>query len=89
MSRIEIRELAKHWDLVVAVDQVSFTVAEGSLTVLLGPSGCGKLQHPGTVQFGGHDSWYRPAIHGQCLRDISSATGLQINPQGAGRGCPP
>lgn len=42
MSRIEIRELAKHWDLVVAVDQVSFTVAEGSLTVLLGPSGCGK-----------------------------------------------
>ena len=42
MSRIEIRELAKHWDMVVAVDQVSFTVAEGSLTVLLGPSGCGK-----------------------------------------------
>ena len=42
MSRIDIRELAKQWGLVVAVDQVSFTVAEGSLTVLLGPSGCGK-----------------------------------------------
>ncbi len=27
---------------IIAVDQVSFTVAEGSLTVLLGPSGCGK-----------------------------------------------
>jgi ABC-type sugar transport system ATPase subunit len=42
MSRIEIRELAKQWGAVVAVDQVSFSVAEGSLTVLLGPSGCGK-----------------------------------------------
>ena len=42
MSRIDISELAKQWGLVVAVDQVSFTVAEGSLTVLLGPSGCGK-----------------------------------------------
>lgn len=42
MSRIEIHELVKQWDTVVAVDQVSFTVAEGSLTVLLGPSGCGK-----------------------------------------------
>jgi ABC-type glutathione transport system ATPase component len=35
-------KLAKQWGAVVAVDQVSFTVAEGSLTVLLGPSGCGK-----------------------------------------------
>ena len=42
MSRIDIRELAKQWDATLAVDQVSFTVAEGSLTVLLGPSGCGK-----------------------------------------------
>ena len=42
MSRIEIRELAKQWGPVVAVDQVSFAVAKGSLTVLLGPSGCGK-----------------------------------------------
>ncbi len=42
MSRIEIRELVKQWGTVIAVDQVSFTVAEGSLTVLLGPSGCGK-----------------------------------------------
>ena len=42
MSRIDIRELVKQWGLVVAVDQVSFTVAEGSFTVLLGPSGCGK-----------------------------------------------
>ena len=32
MSRIEVRELTKQWGAVDAVDQVSFTVAEGSLT---------------------------------------------------------
>ena len=42
MSGIDIRELGKQWGAVVAVDRVSFRVAEGSLTVLLGPSGCGK-----------------------------------------------
>ncbi|MCB2145073.1 MAG: ABC transporter ATP-binding protein [Deltaproteobacteria bacterium] len=42
MSGIDICELGKQWGAVVAVDRVSFRVAEGSLTVLLGPSGCGK-----------------------------------------------
>jgi sn-glycerol 3-phosphate transport system ATP-binding protein len=42
MSRIDIHEMVKQWDEVVAVDNVSFRVPEGGLTVLLGPSGCGK-----------------------------------------------
>lgn len=66
MSRIEIRELVKQWGEVVAVDQVSFSVAEGSLTVLLGPSGCGKSTilrliagletvSGGSIAIGGHE----------------------------------
>jgi sulfate transport system ATP-binding protein len=39
---IELRNLTKRFDDVVAVDQVSFTVAEGELVALLGPSGGGK-----------------------------------------------
>lgn len=42
MTGIEIRNIAKHWDEVRAVDDVSFEVPQGTLTVLLGPSGCGK-----------------------------------------------
>jgi iron(III) transport system ATP-binding protein len=43
---IEISGLTKHFEgergSFVAVKQVSFTVPEGKLFTLLGPSGCGK-----------------------------------------------
>jgi len=42
MTGIEIRNMAKQWGDVRAVDDVSFQVPQGTLTVLLGPSGCGK-----------------------------------------------
>jgi sn-glycerol 3-phosphate transport system ATP-binding protein len=42
MTGIEIRNLAKYWGDISAVDDVSFEVPQGTLTVLLGPSGCGK-----------------------------------------------
>ncbi|MBT7943242.1 MAG: ABC transporter ATP-binding protein [Alphaproteobacteria bacterium] len=42
MSVIELKNLTKKWDDFVAVDDVTFTVDEGSFLVLLGPSGCGK-----------------------------------------------
>ena len=76
MSRLEIRELAKQWGAVVAVDQVSFSVAEGSLTVLLGPSGCGKSTilrliagleaiTAGAIAIGGQDVTHMdPALRG-------------------------
>lgn len=42
MSGIEVRALVKAWGPTRAVDDLSFTVEDGSFTVLLGPSGCGK-----------------------------------------------
>ncbi len=42
MPAIELRGVTKSWPGTVAVDDVSFTVDEGSFVVLLGPSGCGK-----------------------------------------------
>jgi sn-glycerol 3-phosphate transport system ATP-binding protein len=40
MTGIEVRNLVKAWEHVRAVDDVSFHVPQGTLTVLLGPSGC-------------------------------------------------
>ena len=42
MSTIELVSVSKAWGDTIAVDDVSFTVEEGSFVVLLGPSGCGK-----------------------------------------------
>jgi len=42
MSGIEVKNLSRTFDDVIAVDDVSFSVPEKSFTVLLGPSGCGK-----------------------------------------------
>jgi multiple sugar transport system ATP-binding protein len=39
---IEVKNLTKVFGNVVAVDNVSFTIAEKDFLVLLGPSGCGK-----------------------------------------------
>jgi len=39
---VEFRHVAKRYGGVTAVDDVSFSLARGTLTTLLGPSGCGK-----------------------------------------------
>jgi len=66
LSEVRIDRLSKQFDSggVRAVDELSLTLAEGQLVVLLGPSGCGKttllrcvagLETPdsGTIQIGG------------------------------------
>ncbi|WP_169568278.1 ABC transporter ATP-binding protein [Sneathiella limimaris] len=42
MKSITFDRVVKSWADAVAVNRISFTVPEGSFTVLLGPSGCGK-----------------------------------------------
>ncbi|MFD2208092.1 ABC transporter ATP-binding protein [Kiloniella antarctica] len=42
MSAIELSNISKQWGDTTAVDNISFTVDEGTFAVLLGPSGCGK-----------------------------------------------
>ncbi|MFX1282030.1 MAG: ABC transporter ATP-binding protein [Promethearchaeota archaeon] len=42
MAFLEIKNLSKKFEDVIAVDSVSFSIAEGEILGILGPSGCGK-----------------------------------------------
>jgi multiple sugar transport system ATP-binding protein len=42
MASIELRGLTKRWGGIVAVDEMSLTIADQEFVVFLGPSGCGK-----------------------------------------------
>ena len=72
MSHVEVEHVTKRFDDVVAVDDVSFTAAEGEFVSLLGPSGCGKTTTlrmiagletatEGTIRIGGEDVTDQPA----------------------------
>ena len=41
-SMVQLRNVVKRFDNVVAVDTIDLDIEEGSLVTLLGPSGCGK-----------------------------------------------
>ena len=77
-ASIEFRQVTKRYGDVAAVNDISFTVAPGTLVTLLGPSGCGKtttlrmiagleLPTTGTILIGGGDVTKTPASE----RDVS------------------
>src|SRR3989344_5563300 len=68
---IQVHNLTKKFDTIVAVDDVSFSVAKGEIFAFLGPNGAGKsttikmlttLLHPsgGTITLNGHDPVHHP-----------------------------
>ena len=68
---IEVERLRKSFDSLVAVDDVSFSLAEGEIFGLLGPNGAGKTTtismvcgvlkpDGGRVVIGGTDIWLEP-----------------------------
>jgi iron(III) transport system ATP-binding protein len=42
MASVAVSHLSRHFGRVAALDDISFTVADGEFLTLLGPSGCGK-----------------------------------------------
>jgi iron(III) transport system ATP-binding protein len=77
-ASIEFRHVTKRYGDVAAVNDISFTIAPGTLVTLLGPSGCGKtttlrmiagleLPTSGTILIGGADVTTTPASE----RDVS------------------
>ncbi len=71
MAKLELIEISKRFDGVVAVDGISLTIEEGEFVSLLGPSGCGKTTtlnivagflspDTGRVLIGGEDVTRRP-----------------------------
>ncbi|MEM9441572.1 MAG: ABC transporter ATP-binding protein [Pseudomonadota bacterium] len=71
MPEIRVEDLTKRWGETVAVDRISFTIADGAFAVLLGPSGCGKSTtlrliagldrvSDGRIVIGDHDVTHRP-----------------------------
>jgi inositol-phosphate transport system ATP-binding protein len=42
MATVELKNLSKAWDKVVAVDNIDLKIEDGEFVAILGPSGCGK-----------------------------------------------
>ncbi|WP_421723482.1 ABC transporter ATP-binding protein [Bauldia sp.] len=42
MASIELKDLSKAWNQVVAVDAIDLAITDGEFLAILGPSGCGK-----------------------------------------------
>jgi iron(III) transport system ATP-binding protein len=77
-ASIEFRNVTKRYGDVTAVNDISFSIAAGTLVTLLGPSGCGKtttlrliagleLPSRGAIRIGGADVTQTPAAE----RDVS------------------
>jgi len=45
MTAVRVEKLTKAFGKTVAVNSVSLDIADGQLATLLGPSGCGQVDH--------------------------------------------
>jgi sodium transport system ATP-binding protein len=84
---IQTRNLRKRFGPVTAVEDVSFTAENGTVTGLLGPNGAGKttslrmiygLVKPdsGSIQVDGHDAVANPTAAQACLGVLPDQSGL-------------
>ncbi|MGH2436493.1 MAG: ABC transporter ATP-binding protein [bacterium] len=64
-AHVRLRNVTKRFGSAIAVNDVSFDVAQGSFTTLLGPSGCGKTTILRMVA-----GFYRPDAGDIFLRDV-------------------
>jgi sulfate transport system ATP-binding protein len=75
---IEVRQLQRRFGPVVALDDVSLTVARGELVALLGPSGCGKTTLLRTI------AGLETPDRGEIWFDGADATGVNVRARRVG-----
>lgn len=72
MSLLEIRRASKHFGSLVAVDDVSLSVAAGELRAIIGPNGAGKTTFFNMI------SGFFPPTKGDILLDGKVITSLKV-----------
>ncbi|MFS8095635.1 ABC transporter ATP-binding protein [Lentzea alba] len=78
MAIIEVRDLGKRYGPRVAVDSVSFEVAEGEIFGILGPNGAGKTTTVECVSGLRTPDRGSVSVLGQAPADVRSAIGVQL-----------
>ena len=68
MSLLQVRNVSRHFGSLVAVDQVSMTVASGELRAVIGPNGAGKTTFFNMI------SGFFPPTHGTIVFDEHDIT---------------
>jgi ABC-2 type transport system ATP-binding protein len=74
VARIEVRGLTKRFGNVVAVDDLSFTVEEGSVTGFLGPNGAGKTTTLRVLLGLVRPTAGQALVNGRAYRDLDDPT---------------
>jgi branched-chain amino acid transport system ATP-binding protein len=73
MSILEIRNVSKHFGSLIAVSEVSLTVARGELRAVIGPNGAGKTTFFNMI------SGFFPPTHGEIVFDGEVVTQLPVH----------
>jgi ABC-2 type transport system ATP-binding protein len=82
MPVIEVRGLVKRFGTVTAVDDLSFSVGEGTVTAFLGPNGAGKTTTLRMLLGLVTPSAGTATINGRPYRDVKSSVGASLEAAG-------